>query len=119
MSIFDLTTEELWAVTLPYVIKIHEPDFDPEYDEAPEPPVWYAYIYTLDGYCLHDTNQPYTLSDSQRTYMFKLGDKIESRDDHHIVYLYKDSDNPIKNWDVYSNKIYKLFKMIEDELSEK
>ena len=50
---------KFWERVLPYAIEIYSADFDPDIDE--DPMTWYAYIYTRDGYCIHDTNKPYEL----------------------------------------------------------
>ena len=115
MEKFNLSANELWARTLPYVVDIHEPDFDSEYDEPPDPPIWYAYVYSFDGYCLHDTNIPYILDGDKRIRMFKIGQSLEKVDDLYTVYLYKDFINPIEFWSEYSDRLYKLFKLLEEE----
>ena len=105
-----------WERILPYAIEIYAADFDPEIEE--DPMTWYAYIYTRDGYCLHDTNKPYELKSTQIHKIVYLGCATEKIEDHIAVYLYTDKDNPMSGWwSDYQKRLFTLFDMLENELS--
>lgn len=105
--------DRLYERILPYAAEIRDADYDPEIDESPEFPVWYVHVYTRDGFCIHDTNEPFELNNEDFMSFAKLGIKTEKISDHITTYLYSDENTPMNDWNGYSDRLLKLFNLLD------
>ena len=117
MTKFKLETTSIWENTLPYVIEIRCPDFDPDIDDPSESSDWFATVFTMSEFCLHDINDFYELTNSQFLDLFSLSEETIKHEDHIEIYLYTDENPPEKCWNEYSNRLHSLYKII-DSLSK-
>ena len=103
----------MYERVLPYAIEIRDVDFDSEISDPPDPMIWHAVIYTIDGFCVHDINKPYELRNDMFIKVATMGVRTEKIDDHITTYLYNDEYPPLDGWDGYTSRLLNLFNILD------